>query len=474
MNIHVSIVTMVLSATVIVIVTNTEHATLPITLGSLQPIQLLLVACLLLAGLAGVYMKNRPRSIYLIDYACYYAGPTCRFPISSFIEHCKLMPSFFDDRGIQFVERTLHRSGIGDETSLPLAVRYIPPSSSLDDARAEAELVIFSAIDDLLAKTGIAPSTIDILVVNCSVFLPVPSLGDMILNRYKLRDDIHNVTLSGMGCSAGLISVGLARDLLRVRPAAQHGAHALVVSTETITPNIYKGKNTSMQVTNIIFRMGGAAVLLSTSKSMARFRLAHLVRTNTCADDSSYHCILHEEDVDGTLGINISKNILAAAANALKANFTAIGPLVLPLSVQLFYKLFLIMRKYSNGRVKQYHPDFRKAVQHWCIHPGARPVIDKVQHNLGLSDEQMEPSRMTLHRFGNMSSSTIWYELAYIEAKSRMRKGDRVWMLGFGSGFKSNSAVWDCIRPAEEVDKAWAGCIHRYPVAAPTEALNSV
>ena len=101
-------------------------------------------------------------------------------------------------------------------------------------------------------------------------------------------------------------------------------------------------------------------------------------------------------------------------------------------------------------------------------------MIDKVQHSLGLLDEQMEPTRMTLHRFGNMSSSTIWYELAYIEAKGRMRKGDRVWMLGFGSGFKSNSAVWDCIRPAEEVDKAWAGCIHRYPVAAPTEALNSV
>ena len=100
-------------------------------------------------------------------------------------------------------------------------------------------------------------------------------------------------------------------------------------------------------------------------------------------------------------------------------------------------------------------------------------MIDKVQHSLGLSDEQMEPTHMTLHRFGNMSSSTIWYELAYIEAKGRMRKGDRVWMLGIGSGFKSNSAVWDCIRPAE-VDKAWASCIHRYPVATPTEALNTV
>jgi len=78
-----------------------------------------------------------------------------------------------------------------------------------------------------------------------------------------------------------------------------------------------------MQVTNIIFCMGSAAVLLSTSKSMVRFWLAHLVRTTTCAFDSSYHCIFHEEDVDGTLGINISRKILATTANALMANFTA-------------------------------------------------------------------------------------------------------------------------------------------------------
>ena len=42
--------------------------------------------------------EEPPLSIYLVDYACYYAGPTCRLPISSFIEHCKLMPSFYDDR----------------------------------------------------------------------------------------------------------------------------------------------------------------------------------------------------------------------------------------------------------------------------------------------------------------------------------------------------------------------------------------
>ena len=74
---------------------------------------------------------------------------------------------------------------------------------------------------------------------------------------------------------------------------------------------------------------------------------------------------------------------------------------------------------------------------------------------------------MMLHRFGNTSSSSIWYELAYVEAKGRMDKGNQVWMIGFGSGFKCNSAVWECIVPQNSEDGPWARCIHRYPVHDP-------
>ena len=41
--------------------------------------------------------------------------------------------------------------------------------------------------------------------------------------------------------------------------------------TETITPN-YVGKEHAMLLPNCLFRMGGAAVLLSTSRARARFR----------------------------------------------------------------------------------------------------------------------------------------------------------------------------------------------------------
>ncbi|VAH96094.1 unnamed protein product [Triticum turgidum subsp. durum] len=426
------------------------------------------------AAAATLYLLLRPRAVYLVDYACFSSSfnrPLARIPMASFIEHNKHTPSI-NERSVRFISRLLERSGLGEETCLPAAHNYVPTHKycTLDNARAEFELVVFSAIDDLLAKTGVTPDAISVLVLNCSLFCPTPSLVDVIINKYNLRSDVRSINLSGMGCSAGLISVGLARNLLQVVP---RGSRALVVSTETITPNYYVGNERAMLLPNCLFRVGGVAALLSTSPAKARFRLKHVVRTFTGTDDSAYRCVYQEEDEQGNIGINLSKNLMAIAGNSLEANITRIGPLVLPASEQLLFALSFVARKVLRVRVKPYIPDFSTAFKHLCIHAGGRAVIDELQKNLSLSDEQVEASRMTLHRFGNTSSSSLWYELAYVEAKGRMRKGDRIWMIGFGSGFKCNSAVWECIDPpARSTDGPWSTCIHRYPVDIPDVRNN--
>ena len=43
---------------------------------------------------------------------------------------------------------------------------------------------------------------------------------------------------------------------------------------------------------------------------------------------------------------------------------------------------------------------------------------------------------------GNTSSSSIWYELRYIEENMSLKRGHKILQLAFGSGFKCNSAVW--------------------------------
>ncbi|KAK4383615.1 3-ketoacyl-CoA synthase 11 [Sesamum angolense] len=102
--------------------------------------------------------------------------------------------------------------------------------------------------------------------------------------------------------------------------------------------------------------------------------------------------LTHGVDNEGKLGISISKDLPGVAGKALKANIATLGPLVLPISEQL---LFL-----ANNMA----------------------VLNEVERNLNLTKWQMEPSRMTLYRYSNTSSSSIWYELAYAEAKGESRK----------------------------------------------------
>jgi len=51
-----------------------------------------------------------------------------------------------------------------------------------------------------------------------------------------MRENIRNYNLAGMGCSAGVISLDLAKDLLHVHP----NSNAVIISTENITQNWYR------------------------------------------------------------------------------------------------------------------------------------------------------------------------------------------------------------------------------------------
>ncbi|KAL2651952.1 hypothetical protein R1flu_020080 [Riccia fluitans] len=425
-----------------------------------------LICSALLVFAVTLYIMSRPRPVYLVDYACHLPGEHLKVKFSTFMAHSE-KSGLFDEKSLDFQRKILERSGLGEETHLPAALHRLPPNPCMMEARIEAEEVMFSALDELFEKTKVKPKDIGILVVNCSLFNPTPSLSAMIINKYHMRGNIRTYNLGGMGCSAGVISIDLAKDMLQVHG----GTYAIVVSTENITQNWYFGNRRSMLIPNCLFRVGGAAILLSNKRSerrRAKYQLVHTVRTHKGADDKCFRCVYQEQDENMKMGVSLSKDLMAIAGDALKTNITTLGPLVLPLSEQLLFFGILVARKVFNMKIKPYIPDFKLAFDHFCIHAGGRAVIDELEKNLQLSPDHVEPSRMTLHRFGNTSSSSIWYELNYIESKGRMRKGDRVWQIAFGSGFKCNSAVWQAVRTLKPPAKGpWVHCIDRYPVKIP-------
>jgi 3-ketoacyl-CoA synthase len=77
---------------------------------------------------------------------------------------------------------------------------------------------------------GIKPEEVDILITNCSIFCPTPSLGSMLINKFKFRRDIQAYHLGGMGCSVGVLAVGLVRDMLQV----SNGGRAAATTTSVV------------------------------------------------------------------------------------------------------------------------------------------------------------------------------------------------------------------------------------------------
>ncbi|PKI48271.1 hypothetical protein CRG98_031329 [Punica granatum] len=291
------------------------------------------------------FMRNgMMRRVYLVDFAC-YKPPESQSCTREFTMRRARTSGRFSEKTLDFMQATMDRSGLGDSTYLPEGLIGELEDICLEEALREARSVMFGAVREVLEKTGLKGSDIRILVVNCCVFCVAPSLSAMIVNEFKLRDDVMSYNLQGMGCSASLAAIGLAKHLLQYEKVA----------------------------------------LLSnrpSSRSTAKYELLHTVHTQTASSDRSYSCIFRKEDEEGGTGISITKDLLAVANQTIKTNTTALGHLVLPLSEKFRYAVNAMVR------------------------------------------------------------SSVWYELAYIEAKGRMKRGDRVWQIAFGSGFKCHSAIW--------------------------------
>lgn len=418
-----------------------------------------------------IWKRKHMNECYLVDYYC-FKPPEDRKMYTDLCEYFVRRHENLTEEDVRFQLKVLLKSGLGEETYGPEFMFKEDCIPSIAEGRAEFDECSCQILDKLFEKQGIHPSDIDILIVNISCFAPSPSLAASIINHYKMRENIKVYNLGGMGCSATLISVDMAKDLLRVH----ENSLALIVSSDSISQSWYAGNERSMMVTNCLFRAGGAAILLTNKPSYrrsAKFKLLHAIRTHIGSNPEGYSCVQQREDEDGIVGYSLSNRLVDSATEALKKNITTLGPKVLPLSEKLLYVYNIVKTKLEGKGSKLRTPNFKKAFEHFCIHPGGPVIIDGVGKSLGLNDYDVEPSKMTLHRFGNTSASCLWYVLSYMEAKRRLRKGDKVWMLGFGSGFKCNSGVWKvlkdldgCGKDSEEDGNVWNDCLDRYPLSS--------
>ncbi|GMI55851.1 hypothetical protein ScalyP_jg7397 [Parmales sp. scaly parma] len=413
------------------------------------------VKCSIITLVITIYLARMDKAVYLIDFVTFEPPSSWKVSHDQIMEMMRHQNCFTTD-SLDFMQRILGRSGSGQATAWPPGITQCldgkPTDNSVEASRKEAEFVVTDIVKRALEKTNLKATEIDILVINCSLFSPTPSLCAMVVSKFGLRQDVETYNLAGMGCSASLISIDLAKKLLRKREA---GANALVISTEVITPNLYHGNERGYLLQNTLFRCGGAAIVLSNKwvdGRRAKYKLLNTVRVqgNTLKD---YECVYETQDKDGNRGVTLSKEIVKVAGKCMEKNLTTLGPYVLPLTEQIPVALSIVGRQLGKilgnpkwyPQIKHYVPDFKRGIQHFCIHAGGRAVIDGIEKNLKLEKFHSEPSRMALLNYGNTSSSSIWYELQYIQDQQKsnpLKSGHRIMQVAFGSGFKCTSGVW--------------------------------
>nr|KYP69578.1 3-ketoacyl-CoA synthase 6 [Cajanus cajan] len=436
------------------------------TLWPWEPMFHFLAMCfLLLLFFLVKHFLSKPSPVYLVDFSCLKPPSHCRVPFATFLENASML-GFFDSESIAFMAKVLHNSGQSEETYLPPSLHYIPPETHHTESIKEVQMVLYPVMNDLLAKTNISPLHIDILIVNCSGFCPSPSLSSIVVNKYSMRSDVKSYNISGMGCSASAICIELAQNLLRVHK----NSNAVVLSTEILSTGWYSGNEKSKLLINCSFRMGSAAILLSNkkeAKKSAKYRVVRTLRTQRAFDDKAYLSAIREEDSEGNLGVTINRESVQEVRETIRSNVSILGSQILPLSEKFRYAVSMIKKRFNKSE-GIYVPNFKVVIQHFCFPCSGRPLIIELGKGLGLSERDIEPALMTLHRFGNQSSSSLWYELAYLETKEKVHKGDKIWQLGMGTGLKCDSIILQCIRPivGEHEKGPWADCIHRYPILA--------
>ncbi|XVF05580.1 hypothetical protein REPUB_Repub05bG0185000 [Reevesia pubescens] len=413
---------------------------------------------------------KRDQECYILDYQCY--KPTDDRMVGT--EFCGEVIKRNKNLGLneyKFLLKAIVSAGIGEQTYAPrIMFSGREESPTLADGILEMEEFFSDSIEKLLSRAGISPQEIDLLVVNVAMLSTLPSLSSRIINHYKMRPDIKSFNLTAMGCSASLISLDIVQNVFK----SYKNKYALVVTTESLSPNWYAGNDRSMILCNCLFRSGGCAILLTNNKSLkhrAMFKLKCLVRTHHGARDESYDCCIQREDEKGRVGIHLDKSLPKAATRSLVDNLRVLSPKILPVRELLRFMVVSLVKKWnrygsppkgtSQGPIKA-AVNFKSGVDHFCIHTGGKAVIDGIGISLDLTEYDLEPARMTLHRFGNTSASSLWYVLAYMEAKKRLTKGDRVLMISFGAGFKCNSCLWEVVRDLGDAN-VWKDEIDKYP-----------
>jgi predicted naringenin-chalcone synthase len=261
------------------------------------------------------------------------------------------------------------------------------------------------AAERALARAGLTPSDIDVVVISTCTGYLCPGLTSYVTEQLGLRPDVFALDLVGHGCGAAVPNLRTAESLL----AAGRGKHALSICVEVCSAALYFDDDPGVLISACLFGDGAGAAVLSRDEGSGRSLKWHAASTFLSAGDRD---LLRFEQRGGML-----RNILTPPVPSLAAKH----------SRALFAKVAESRGLKAN------------AMSQWIWHAGGRDVLGALRSEFGFANGELDHSTAVLRELGNISSACVYHVLE--RALAANAPAGWWWLSAFGAGFSCHGAL---------------------------------
>ncbi|MGC4037146.1 MAG: type III polyketide synthase [Chitinophagaceae bacterium] len=245
-----------------------------------------------------------------------------------------------------------------------------------------------------------------LVTVSCTG-MSAPGLDLQVVEFLNLQPNIYRTSVNFMGCYAAIHALKIADAICK----SDDRAKVMIVCTELCTLHFQRESSINSITSSLLFADGSAAVLVT-------------------HDSFNHHGLLLNSFYSEI--ISKGKNDMSWELSSSGFQMTLSG-YVPELIKEDFNSLVANATKHAGISAKD--------VDHWCIHPGGKRILDAIAASLDFESDELVHCYDVLKEFGNMSSPTILFVLKKIMQRLNTRDRSTVFGAAFGPGLTMETFV---------------------------------